>query len=885
MTEVKLLILLFIFLVLFSSVMAAESAGGYDMVESGKCLVELKSPVPAEIININGMISAGQADLDGVLSMLEAYEFRLKAPRYQPNLYTLLFNADFSVAAALEELKKCASVGAVYPCPLVKSFDFSFHPDDFLYPSQWHLTNIHAPEAWAICRGDTQVEVGIIDSGVNYEHPDLAPNIWINPGEDLDGNGIIDLFDWNGLDDDGNGYVDDFWGWDWVSVPPSFVWPGEDPGPPDNDPMDFGGHGTHCAGDACAATDNLEGVTSPGFNCRIMCLRAGYTEAGSGQGLVSLDASIEAVYYAIDMGAEILSMSFGGPSLWAPLQTALETAADSGLVLVAAAGNDDNNQIQYPAGYDCVIAVAATTFGDIKADFSSYGAWVTICAPGDQIYSTIPDGYGNMSGTSMSSPVTAGLCALIKGLKPEWNYQEVTDWLTATADDIDYLNPAYAGQLGGGRINAYKAVDLYLAVDSLWVELPVDQVRLPFNTEGYLAAHYHKAVNQANNVYLSFSSANPRVHLTGQYYIGNISAGGEGIASGFSITVDYGGLDFETVDICADFSCDEFNFSQSLELPVGYAEVLILDGDQNNTETTAYYYEQALADLGYSSETWRLSEMDCLNFSMFSPAAVIAFSGTAEDSIFTQQEWNALQDYFYAGGRLIISGQNIAQDCAANYPAVLSNFLWSNFVSEHSNDLTINGNPDYIPAQGMYFVMAGSGGAWNQTSLDVITPLTIAQTVFLYNTANPQNAAGIYWQSAQGKMFFCSFGIEGINDNASSGNSKAEALEMMFEVFGLNEVETPGVMMLPAAAELQPPFPNPFNGSVAFDFSLAKSGKTTVIIYDLLGRETVRLWDDDINAGSHTLEWNAAANIASGIYFIELRTEDTALRRKVLLLK
>jgi len=881
----KSIILIFLLFFLINLPLSAyESTSEFEMVESGKCLVELHPSAALELVISNGVIRTGMPDLDEVLSSIEAYEFRAKAPRYQPDLFTALFDPDYTVVSALEKLTGCSEVEEVYPCPLVKSYGLTLNPNDFLYPAQWHLEAIYAPEAWGIYRGDAEVQVGIIDSGVDYLHPDLAPNIWINPGEDINGDGIIDLYDWNGVDDDDNGYTDDFWGWDWVSVAPSFVWPGEDPGPPDNDPMDFGGHGTHCAGDACAATDNMEGVTSPGFNCRIMCLRAGYTEAGSGQGLVSLDASIDAAYYAIEMGAEVLSMSFGGSGLWAPFENALQAAADSGLVLVAAAGNDNNNVISYPAGYDCVIAVAATTFGDIKADFSSYGTWVDVCAPGDQIFSTIPQDYGNMSGTSMACPITAGLCALVKGLKPEWNYIQVENWLEETADNIDYLNPAYAGQLGGGRINAYKAVDLFITVDSFYIDIPTDDLRLPFNTEASMEISYHMTIGSASNVILRVNSSNPQVHLSGEYNIGNFSAGMTGSAPAFTIFVDYDGEDFQVVEVEAEFSANEFVFSQTLEIPVGYPDVLIVDADQGNTERTSRYYEDALEEMGYSYETSQLTAASGIFPADMFPQAVIAFSGTGEDSIFSQAQWTELQNYFYGGGRLILSGQNIAQDCAVNYPTVLSNFLWSTFIDDHSNDLTIAGNPNYVPAQDLNLVMAGSGGAWNQNSLDVITPLPIAQTVFVYNTANLQNAAGIYWQSSQGKMFYLAFGIEGINDAASSGNTRGEVLQMMFDVFGLSSVPAENAQAIPSTTQLMTPYPNPFNSTASIDFVLAQPGRTSVVIYDVLGREVTRLRDEYSEAGSHSLRWEAGY-LASGIYFVELTTSEKAMRQKVLILK
>ena len=864
-----------------------ETAFQYERVESGKCLFEV---LPGLDLNTDsftkGIINTGFSDLDEYLTGIGASELSRKSAKYQPRWYSLKFSPEHSVEDVVFHLQSIDIVDNAWPCPLVKTFEMKYHPDDFLYPAQWHPETIQAPQAWSVYRGSSDVEVGIIDSGVNYEHEDLAPAVWINPGEDLNGNGVIDVSDWNNTDDDSNGYIDDFWGWDWVNVGSSAVWPGEDPGPPDNDPMDFGGHGTHCAGDACAATDNFAGVTSPGFNSKIMCLRAGYTEAGTGMGLVSLEAAIDAVYYAIDMGAEVISMSFGGSTMYPPFMQALQTAANAGLVLAASAGNDDNNEIQYPAGYTFVNAIAATAKGDIKADFSSYGTWVTVSAPGNQIYSTIPDGYGNMDGTSMSCPIAAGLCALIKGLKPEWSSNEVGDWLAETADDIDYLNPLYAGQLGGGRINAYKAVDLFVSIDSLWIDLPVDGERLPHNTEGALFVQFHKRYDYAIDVSLQLSSENPRVSFSQDYYyIGDLYEGESGINEiPFLITVAAGEDEYEMIELDATFSGYDFEFTQIIEIPAGYPDVVIIDADRDNTENTAFYYGQTLEAMGYSSEIRKLSDMEGIEFSMFTPSAVIAFSGTAEDSIFSAEDWQALENYFYTGGRLIISGQNIAQDCAVNHPDILQTFLWSSFVEEHSNDLTVAGNPNYTPAQDYYLVMAGSGGAWNQNSLDVIEPLPIAQTVFVYNENNLDRAAGIYWQSTYGKMFFCSFGIEGINDDASTGNSKQEVLQMMFEEFGLSYAGDAQTTSLPISIELKPVSPNPFNNAALIRYTLNQSQLVKLTVYDILGRETSVLINTFQPAGVYELIWNTDETTSSGIYFLRLEAgEETRIRKAVLL--
>ena len=458
----------------YSAQLLAESAFQHENVVPGRVIVEFNLQP-----NVSFDVSppTGNTELDAVLMQIGAEKLNRHVPNHRPNIYQLVFDDSHSVEEAVTRLKSCSIVIEAEPEVLVPYCEIRYNTNDMRSPGEWHLEAIDAPRAWGMFKGDTSVQVGIIDGGVAYMHEDLHPNIWINLGEDLNGNGIIDPADEDSIDTDNNGFIDDFWGWDWIDLNPSQLWPGEDPGPPDNDPDDFDGHGTHCAGDACGASDNGIGIASPGFNCQIMSLRAGYL-SNSGQGYVDLYAAFQAVYYAIDMGAEVLSMSFGGGSAGF-FSTALQDADNAGLVLVAAAGNDSSPNIQYPAGYPFVIAVAATAEGDYLADFTNYGTWITLCAPGDAILSTQPTGYGNMGGTSMATPIVAGACAMVKSLMPEWDSNEVGDWLAQSADNIDAQNPSYIGMMGGGRLNLANAVETGEFREDLYWRLKIISIALP----------------------------------------------------------------------------------------------------------------------------------------------------------------------------------------------------------------------------------------------------------------------------------------------------------------------------------------------------------------------------------------------------------------------
>ena len=240
---------------------------------------------------------------------------------------------------------------------------------------QWGLANIHAREAWDITPGKPEVVVAVIDTGVDYWHPDLRGNIWINTAE---------FYDADGVDDDGNGYVDDIRGWD-------FVGDDAENTVADNDPMDVDGHGTHVAGIIAAAGNNGLGIAGINWQAKIMALKV---EADNGQYFEDF-AIIKAIHYAIDQGAKIVNCSFGGSARSDEEEGAFTALKNAGVLAVCAAGNDSRNTdstAQYPSGYnlDNIISVAASGSDDKLASFSNYGPTsVDLMAPGVRIYSTI----------------------------------------------------------------------------------------------------------------------------------------------------------------------------------------------------------------------------------------------------------------------------------------------------------------------------------------------------------------------------------------------------------------------------------------------------------------------------------------------------------------
>ena len=317
----------------------------------------------------------------------------------------------------------------VYVEPRYKDF-ITFVPNDPELGTQWHLAKVKAYEAWDIQKGDSSIIVAIIDTGFDIDHIDLKDNVAYNYADPI-----------NGIDDDGDGYIDNFRGWDLVDN--------------DNNPqIGFSDHGIHVAGCAVTTPHNGVGGAGVGYNTRLMPLKA-----GDGGGI---SHGYEGIVYAAEHGADFINCSWGNFTPNAFSQDIITYATINHDALVTCgAGNKGTEDLFYPASYDYALSVGSTTPSDARAGFSEFNYRLDVMTPGQDIWSTIDSSkYGYNFGTSMSAPMAAGIAAIIKAEYPWLNALQIKEQLCVTADNIDTVPPNQdkANKLGCGRVNMLTAL-------------------------------------------------------------------------------------------------------------------------------------------------------------------------------------------------------------------------------------------------------------------------------------------------------------------------------------------------------------------------------------------------------------------------------------------
>jgi len=449
--------------------------------------------------------------LNNVLKKINATEIKSQFPNHKPVIQeksntskdklvdlSLIYNLQYSSSMETRKIINMLKSTGMFEYVEMKIIPKPFYiPSDPLLASQYYLYLIKAIQAWDVSKGDTNVVIGIIDTGIDFTNQsDLADNIKYNYNDVIDG-----------VDNDGDGYIDNFRGWDL--------------GDGDNNPSPNGDHGTWVAGIAGAKTDNGNGIASVGFNAKILPVKV-----ANSTGI--LVAAYEGIIYAADKGCQIINCSWGSSAGRGQYgQDVVNYATiNKGAIIISASGNDGNEIPMYPASYKNVINVAATLATDVKWTGTNYGINIDLCVPGENIYTTKNGGgYWSLTATSFATPVVSAAAALVKAHYPNYNGLQVGEQLRVTADVIDTIagNIAYAGKLGSGRINVYRAL-----TEDYHPSVRIDNIYTTDNKDNYFVSGdtlfiKAKLINflaKTKNLYakLSLSSAYTEMITDSVYY-------------------------------------------------------------------------------------------------------------------------------------------------------------------------------------------------------------------------------------------------------------------------------------------------------------------------------------------------------------------------------
>jgi len=522
-----------------------------------------------------------------VNSTMEKYGAAQRAARGQKQVidisryYVIRFDRSADVEDYINQLYATGYFEIVEP---EYKYSTDFTPSDPSIGQQYYINLIKAIDAWDISKSDTTMVIAIVDTGGNLTHEDLKPNLYRNWKE----------FPPNGIDDDINGYVDDYQGWDFIGADtlnttnPNFIG--------DNDPtIHTGGdvsHGTWVAGCASASTDNGKGIAGVGFKSRLLFTKQS-ADNQRPDDPKEYFAYLGLLYAGYQKDVKIINCSFGGTDQSQIYQDLINhIVLDQNKVIIASAGNSGSSTPNYPAAYDNVLSVAATDRNDRKASFTNFGSTVDISAPGVGIYTTSYDNaYFSVNGTSFSSPITAGAAALVWSKNPSWTAVQVMEQLRVSADAVALYtaNTTSVNQLGKGRLDIKNALTAVLpsirAANPKMVNtagltpVPGDKAFLSFDFTNYLNS-------TSGALQISLSTTSSAVTITKSSISPGIIPGGSTISnklSPFELTIKSTAAQNTTVNLLISYSDGNYSDYQVVTF---YVNPSFIDVNSNQVNTT-----------------------------------------------------------------------------------------------------------------------------------------------------------------------------------------------------------------------------------------------------------------------------------------------------------
>ena len=824
-------------------------------------------------------------------------------------------------------------------------YEFSFTPNDPSFNQQYALTRINATQAWDISQGDTSVSIGIIDTGVDWDHPDLEANIWINWNEIPN----------NGIDDDNNGFIDDVRGWDFGGLN----------GTPDNNPMeDQPDHGTHVAGIASAVTNNGIGVASIGFKCKIMAVKATRNDLRGPNGPYVI-YGYEGIVYAANNGAKVINCSWGGSGFSIFGQEVINYAISRNSLVVGAAGNGNSTEPFYPASYNGVLSVASTNSTDTRSSFSNYGRYIDVSAPGSNIYNTWQNNiYATLSGTSMAAPLAAGLAALVKSRFPNLNAIQIGEQVRVNCDDINSVNPTFQFLLGRGRINAFKSLNNANSKSVRAVEVSFSDEQPGGNGDGIFQSGeiIQVAINFIN--YLS-----PTSNLTIQLESRTSNA-----------TVQVGSINIGSVNTLQQFNnnSNRFTFRISNTAPLNSLLTFLLR--YNDGSYTDFQWIEVIANPTYATQAGNnikltITSKGTLAFNdypnnqqgqgfryqnssnqLFEGALILGTSAQrisdaarGANQAIQNNDFAVVQPFTLKipGTIADVEGSSVFNDNNAGTNKIgitaklrTYSFSQTEFQDFIILDYTLINNistPITNLYAGLFFdwdMIDGYGDItnWdnnlkygitrntNNNNLNWVgVGLISAQNYGFYAIKNDSGDGGfgIYdgfadhekWLSISSGVNKTTAGVGDVSQVISSGPysiSPNDSIRVAFAIAGgankqvldlaiqnarlkyqqilsYNDGE---INSFPISFGLEQNYPNPFNPKTKIKFSVAKADYVTLKVFDILGKELATLVNEFKTPGHYEIDFvSEDMKLSSGVYFYQLRSGSFIETKKMILIQ
>jgi subtilisin family serine protease len=792
---------------------------------------------------------------------------------------------------------------------------------------EWNISLINAPAVWAQGYTGQGVVVGNLDTGVNYNHDDLQDHIWTNPGE----------IPSNSIDDDVNGYIDDVYGYDFVNR--------------DGDPLDDHGHGTHTAG--TIAGDGTAGdTTGVAPDAEIMIMKI----LNSG-GFGTFSDILEGIGYAVDNGAQVMSLSIAGslvlPDDRALFRNAFNNAHTVEVISAIAAGNFGSSlpppfnigtpgdtpppwlhpEQTLPGGLSSAVTVGATDAIDNIAGFSSRGpaSWELVppwndypyipemglidpdvCAPG--VCVTSLDAFDNngyvscWDGTSMATPHVAGLMALILQKNPALSLAEIDSLIETTAVDLGI--PGKDNTFGTGRIDALAAIDATPLPST--PSLSVMSLTLADTTGGdgdgrpeenetaelVVTLENLPRVLDASQVQSTLSTSDPTLSLLdsiasypdipagssrdnqGDPYVFTVAPGTTPHWASFTIVITAQPGNYSRTD----------TFSIRIERPL----ILLVDDDEGASYDGSIndyrdYYIIPLDNIQRDYDEWNTLTLGSPGSELDHYSCVIWFTGDDSTTTITPQNESDLSPFLDGGGNLFLSSKDVGQEIGGS-SAFYTNYLKATFFEGFIPDLLMSGVAGDAITNGINITFFGPNGAGNGVSMDKISPLPGADSIFTYNSTG--GAGAIKYDSGVYRLVYMAFAFEaisGLGPFASRDTVMARVLDWLCPVtVGVEEDENDEYRTRNIEFRLLQNNPNPFSKLTAISYQLKAGGHTSLKLYDITGRLVNVLVDAPQEAGVYQVQWNGRipeSGVQSGIYFYRLQSSDFKATKKLILLR